>query len=291
MTTTLIHFGLAKTATTYLQKTVFPGSKGVNYLGKPFRGRGRALLHGLSRLAWHPPLDRFLADEAALRDPPPDRRDFTALEAQLRAALSASRLNIWSHEGLLRPTRNWTPLDRPAALDTIRTVFGAAGSRETHALVVLRDTRTLMKSYARHFFHEVAFMDLNQCSPGDLYRLAEGGEADRLDALFWKLWYAYFDFGALVSDLQRSFGADHVHVLNYDRLAQDWGGLQSVVSRIHPAARLRFPEVRVNATADKTRAIPPDVQKHLRMLDALDLVRLYPENDARLREAGAQARA
>ncbi len=284
MTTALIHFGLAKTATTYLQKTVFPQARGVNYLGKPFRTPAKALMQSLRQRHALAPLDRFLKDEPALRSDA--RKDFTRLKQQLRRALSGDALNIWSHEGFLRPTRDGASFRRPLALANLRRVFEAAGSEQVHALLILRETRPLMASYARQFLHELTARGLADAPPEALYavRDAVGGD-EGAAARLWDLWYSYFDFTALMADLEAAFGAEHVHVLNYDRLAQDWTVLRAIVSEIHPAAWLDFPDVRVNDSREKTAAISPPLLRHLEMLDALDLARLYPGNTQHLERA------
>lgn len=291
MTVSLLHLGLAKTGTTYLQRKVFPASAGVNYLGKPFRSSARARLHAVSQLTRSRPLDRFSRDEAALRAHKAGDGDFEALERQLARAHCPGRLNIWSHEGFLRPTRHWLPFDRLTALQNLRAVFAAAGSRETHALIVLRDTRGLMTSYARQFFFEVAFLDFNRCSPEDVARLRSGAGADRLAALFWDIWYSYFDFAALIADARTAFGGDHVHILNHDRLTHDWQSLGALAAALHPGVALAFPPLRVNETARKPTPTGPSLRRHLAALEAVDLSRLYPENAGWLDRAADGTRA
>lgn len=287
MTTTLIHVGLAKTATTYLQKTVFPRAGGVNYLGKPFRSPARAALHYLSRHRWDPPLDRFLKDEASLRSHDPGSAVFPRLQRQLRHALCPQKLNIWSHEGLLRPTRDNGPFVRALALRNLRDAFRAAGSDRPHVLLVLRDTRSLMASYARQFLHELESRGLEDCDPDDLRAARAGTAAPSSAARLWRLWYCYFDFGAVIDDLHDVFGDGRVHVLNYDALAHDWSGLQDVVSGIDPAARLDFPVVRVNESRAKAQDPSPRLARHLKALEGLDLTRLYPDNDRHLDQAAS----
>lgn len=283
MTTSILHFGLAKTATTYLQKSVFQQAGGVTYLGKPFRSRARATLHALSHGQWQPPLDRFLTDEADLRS----RKDvnFLSLRRQLRRALSENQLNVWSHEGLLRPTRDTAPFARDRALHNLRGVFAAAGSDEIHALLILRDTGSLMASYARQFLHEMETHGLQNCDPADLYTARTQGGSGTSAARLWNLWYSYFDFAPLIVDLQHVFGEGRVHVLNYDALAQDWGPLRRVFASIHPTVRLDFPDIRVNASREKAPDPSPRLAQHLQALETLDLARLYPENAAHLARA------
>jgi len=283
MTTTLLHLGLAKTATTYLQKSVFPQARGVNYLGKPFRTPARAVRHALSHREWQPPLDGFLKEEAALRSRETGYVSIT--RRQLRRALSVEDLNVWSHEGFLRPTRDTAPFARERALRNLRDVFAAAGSDRIDALLILRDTRALMASYARQFLHELDSRGLADCDPADLHAARARGGSDTSSSRLWDLWYCYFDFGALISDLHAVFGAGHVHVLNYDVLAQDWGGLQGVVASVHPDARLVFPNIRVNVSHEKPADPSPRLAQHLKMLEALDLSLLYPENASHLARA------
>jgi len=284
MTTTLIHFGLAKTATTYLQKTVFPQARGVNYLGKPFRSPAKALMHAITHRHALAPLDRFLKDEPALRSDA--RGDFAQLTRQVRRALSRDALNIWSHEGFLRPTRDSAPFRRSVALANLRRVFEAAGSEQVHALLILRETRPLMASYARQFLHELTAREPEDAPPGALYALRDAaGRNEDATARLWDLWYSYFDFAALMADLETAFGPGHVHVLNYDQLAQDWAALRATVRAVHHEAWLDFPDVRVNDSREKTAQISAPLQRHLEMLDALDLERLYPGNTQQLKRA------
>lgn len=279
MTTSLIHLGLAKTATTYLQKSVFPQATGVNYLGKPFRSPARAVLRSVAQKRWEPPLNQFLNAEARLRSEEPGGCGFVRLQVQLHRALSPRKLNIWSHEGLLRPTRDDAPLHRVRALQNLRNVFDAAGSSEIHALLVLRGTRRLMMSYARQFLHELEARGLEECDPDALYLARSGAGTGSPAEQLWRLWYSYFDFGALVADLTMVFGASYVHVMNYDDLAEDWANFQAVVSTIHPEAQLHFPDARVNDSLAKPADTTPRFARHMQMIETLDLTRLYPDND------------
>lgn len=278
MTASLIHLGLAKTATTYLQRHVFPQARGVNYLGKPFRASALDRLNALAHFRRSPALGRMHRDEGKLRIRAADPAVFEPLERQLAAALCPRRLNIWSHEGLLRPTRDGLPFDRLEALRNIRSVFAEAGSDNTHALIVLRDTRTLMASYARQFFREVEMLDFDRCSLDDIARLRTGRESNRLAELMWDIWYSYFDFAALIADMRRVFGDEHVHLLSYERLTRDWGELGELISALHSGATLAFPRHKVNETARKPATMSPALISHLRALDTVDLSRLYPEN-------------
>ena len=72
MTTTLLHLGYAKTATTYLQRRVFPTAKGINFLGKPFdleKGRLEAFAQKHLGLRVQPVhrFDPFFEHEDAMR--------------------------------------------------------------------------------------------------------------------------------------------------------------------------------------------------------------------------------
>lgn len=279
MSRALIHFGLAKTATSYLQEEVFPKAQGMHYLGRAFLTPRQAILETLRTGRRHKPLDAFRSQERHIKAPGfAERAGAAELQRQLAAALSPNHLNLWSHEGFLRPTRGLAPLDRPAMLGNMQALFHSAGTTELHVLITLRDTASIMKSYARQFYHEVAYLEFENCTLDDILTLRRTGSSDRFTQLMWRLWYSYFDYAALLRDVYSVFPADHVHIQTYEKMRADWGQLEAVVHNIAPEVRLSFPETRINATADKPTSIPLGLQRHLDDLAQFDVTRLYPEN-------------
>ncbi len=100
MTTTLIHFGLAKTATTYLQKTVFPQARGVNYLGKPFRSPAKALMHAITHR--HPTITRAVTMRVtAIQTKTERKRQDKSVRRAEKRRRRAGMLRVY---GPIRPT-------------------------------------------------------------------------------------------------------------------------------------------------------------------------------------------
>lgn len=283
MTRTLLHFGLAKTATTYLQRRVFPSAKGVNFLGKPFdleqdrleRWAEKYIRYRVQKMHR---FDLFFEFEDVMRCRPYDSVDLGHYEAHLRNILSPGDLNVWSHEGYLRPGRKSSPFDRPVAIDNIRRVFEAAGSDEVHALMVLRDTKTLLRSYAAQFHRDFDYLQIGDVTLEEMLAFREGQSSDRLAGLFWRIWYEYLDYPALIDDLIAGFGAERVHVLVYEDVVRDWGLLQGLLQGIHPGVRCRFPDVRENTTEAKPDNLSGPLRAYIESIEAFDVARLYPGN-------------
>jgi hypothetical protein len=283
-TKTVLHFGLAKTASSYLQRWVFPYSKGVNFLGKPFdmkqawieRWAERYLGYRVQKIHR---FDLFFEFEDMMRCQPYDHMDFSHYEAHLRKNLSNRDLNIWSHEGYLRPGRKSSPFLRKTAIGTIRRVFEAAGCEEVHALIVLRDTRDVLQSYAVQFHRDFNYLRIGDMPLAEVLAYRTGDSKDRLAGLFWRVWYEYFDYAALLQDLTEGFGAEHVHVLCYEDLVKDWALLERILQIIHPDLRCYFPDRRENITELKPATRSAAIQSYLNDLADFDIRQLYPENE------------
>lgn len=285
MTRTLLHFGYAKTATTYLQRHVFPKAAGITYLGKPFdlsKSRLETLAErylGLHVRKVHV-FDPFFEHEDIMRVQNPDRIDLGGLEHHLRHILSDRNLNVWSHEGYLRPGRKSAPLDRRAAIANIRNVFTAAGSDEVKALIVLRDTRKMLASYAVQFHRDFDYLRIGDLSLDDMVAFRNGDRNDSHAALFWRLWYAYLDYKPMILDLVDGLGAENVHVLRYEDMIADWSLLEDLLRSINPGVTCTFPQVHENTTEDKPYAVSAPLQAYLDSIDSFDPRQLYPDNDA-----------
>lgn len=284
MTTALLHFGLAKTATTYLQKEVFPKSEGLQYLGKPFLSAPRSLSASVKSGRWRAPLDRFVTHEAALRRGDLSDERIGIISRQLARALHRDRLNLWSHEGLLRPTRTPDGFDRGATLRNMRRVFERAGCREVHALIMLRDTRKLMASYARQFFKEVEERDIDLALPSQILALQTAKPTDTRMQEMWDIWYRYFDFRSLLADLLDVFGENRVHILRYEAFGCEWTSTEDIFRSLNSSVKMHFPDVRVNDSLAKTARPSRRLEQHLTDLARFDVDALYPEN-ARLLSA------
>jgi len=198
--------------------------------------------------------------------------------------LHPQRLNLWSHEGLLRPTRTSDGLDRRATLRNMRQVFQRAGCREVHALIVLRDTRKLMASYARQFFKEVEARGLDLALPSRFLAIRSAAVDDQNARGGWDMWYRYFDFESLVIDLLEAFGDGRVHILRYEASDSEWTAAKAIFHSLDPSVNMHFPDVRVNDSLDKTMHTSKRLEQHLFDLACFDVDALYPEN-ARLLSA------
>ena len=283
MTRTLLHVGYAKTATTYLQRHVFPKARGITYLGKPYdlgKGRLETFLErrfGLRTERVHP-FDPFFEYEDTMRVAPPGTLDMGGLAAHLRGILSGTDLNVWSHEGYLRPGRKSSALERRHAIANLRDVLVAAGSTEVHALVVLRDTRSMMISHAVQFHRDFDYLRIGDLPLDEVVAFREGRRDDPYAALFWRLWYAYLDYLPMLEDLAWGLGADRVHVLRYEEMTADWGLLEDLLRGLHAGIRCRFPARRENTSDSKPYGLSAPLQAYVDSLQSFDPRRLYPGN-------------
>lgn len=290
MTTTLLHMGYAKTATTYLQRRVFPTADGINFLGKPFdleKGRLEAFAQkhlGLRVQRVHR-FDPFFDHEDVMRVRPYADLDLGGLEHHLRQTLSKTDLNVWSHEGYLRPGRKSSPLDRPVAISNLRQVFEAAGSADVQALIVLRDTKKMLVSHAVQFHRDFDYLRIGDLPLEELVRHRQSGARDRYIDLIWRLWYAYLDYAPMIADLRDGLGADKVHVLRYEDMVADWSLLQDLLQTVHPGVRCRFPEVRENTSEDKPYDVSASLRAYLERLADFDPEPLYPGNYVGIEDA------
>lgn len=287
MTKTLLHFGYAKTATTYLQRHVFPGSDGIRYLGKPFDlEKTKVEAFVAKHLGYHIQkghvFDPFFEDEDVMRVKPYDSLDLGGLEGHLRGVLSDQMLNVWSHEGYLRPGRKNAPLHRKHAIANMRAVFEAAGSTDINALIVLRDTKKMLKSSAVQFHRDFDYLRIGDLSLQEVADFVQGDRRDRFAALLWRVWYEYLDYASMIDDLIEGFGAAHVYVLKYEEMVRDWQLLGDVIEAIHPGVRCHFPDTRENTTQDKPYDVSAPIAAYLQAVEAFDLSQIYPGNGADL---------
>lgn len=281
MTQALIHFGLAKTATTYLQRNVFSVSKNINYLGKPFLGKKEAFLSTLKHVRLEKPTNLFINYEKFLRDAGfVGSTEYRELAQQLRRACHPSKLNVWSHEGLLRPTRRALPFNRIATLRNMKSVFNDAGATDIHVMVVIRSTKSLMGSYAKEFYHDVEHLGLEDVPLEKILDYRLGRIQDRHAELLWRLWYQYFDFKNLLDDLNAEFGKDKVKIFNYDSLSGDWSYLNGYLQSINKNIQCTYPDVKVNETKHKSKSSQPmGLEAHLKELESFELAKIFPINE------------
>lgn len=283
MTRSLLHLGYAKTATTYLQRHVFETSAGINYLGKPFdlsKNRLESLAYKYLKLDGRQihRFDPFFDHEDVMRVRHPDRIDMGGLEHHLRGILSATDLNVWSHEGYLRPGRKSAPLDRRNAIANLRNVFTAAGSDDVQALIVLRDPKKMLASSAVQFHRDFDYLRIGDLSLEEVAAFVRSDQQDRYAALIWRLWYAYLDYKSMIDDLVEALGRDKVHVLRYEDMVADWSLLESLLQSLHPGIRCSFPSVRENTTEDKPYDVSAPILGYLEQLKDFDPRRIYPDN-------------
>ena len=183
MTQTLLHFGYAKTATTYLQRRVFPSAEGINYLGKPFdleKGKAEALIEKYLdfRVQKVHKFDRFFEHEDVMRIQEYHDMDLGGLEAHYGNILSDKQLNVWSHEGYLRPGRKRSPLNRKLAISNIKKLFETAGSDDVKALVVLRDTKKMLTSYSIQFHRDFDYLQVGDLSLEEVAEFRKSGNEE-----------------------------------------------------------------------------------------------------------------
>ena len=157
----VIHLGLPKTGTTYLQNGVYLLSSAINYLGKPFLNMANrhALQARLQRtqetcVRLPPPFDAFGKYETLLRGPAildPANEAIVAIRQQLARAADRHKINLLLHEGYLRPTRvNPLGFDRKVALENLKVMVGDIA--EIDILLTLRGRAPLMNSHTEFFW-------------------------------------------------------------------------------------------------------------------------------------------
>jgi hypothetical protein len=285
MTQTLLHFGYAKTATTYLQRRIFPSATGVNYLGKPFDlelGKMEALVarHTNFRIRKIDRFDPFFNHEDAMRVQDYDEIDLSSLEGHYRNILSDKMLNVWSHEGYLRPGRKSSALDRKRAIANIKTVFETAGSEDVRALIVLRDTQEMLRSFSVQFHRDFDYLRVGDLPLQEVLEFRKQGQGDRYTQLLWRLWYEYLDYQSMVEDLINAFGNSRVYVLKYEDMVRDWGLLEDLMRSIDPGVKCNFPIVRENATEDKSVRLSLGLQAYLASIESCNIEDLFPGNYA-----------
>ncbi|KIN69844.1 hypothetical protein Z946_210 [Sulfitobacter noctilucicola] len=289
MTQTLLHVGYAKTATTYLQRHVFPKSKGINYLGKPFdlsKGRLETFLEkhlGLRCEKVHV-FDPFFEHEDIMRVRPPEEIDLGGLAGHLRGILSERDLNVWSHEGYLRSGRKSAPLDRPHAIANLVNVFKAAGSTDIRALVVLRDTKKMLASYAVQFHRDFDYLRIGDLSLEDVAVFRDSDRTDRYAALIWRVWYEYLDYRLMIENLIAGLGRENVYVLRYEEMIADWSLLEDLLRSIHPGIRGHFPALHENTTQDKPYDVSGPIRDYLDSVRDFDVARIFPDNEGSIKE-------
>ncbi|KIN70145.1 hypothetical protein Z945_3748 [Sulfitobacter noctilucae] len=283
MTRSLLHLGYAKTATTYLQRHVFETSAGINYLGKPFdlsKNRLESFAYKYLKLDGRQihRFDPFFDHEDVMRVRPSHQIDMGGLAHHLRSILSETDLNVWSHEGYLRPGRKSAPLDRKTAIANLRDVFTAAGSEDVQALIVLRDPKKMLASSAVQFHRDFDYLRIGDLSLEEVAAFVNSDRQDRYAALIWRLWYEYLDYKAMIEDLVGELGKGKVHVLRYEDMVADWSLLESLLQSLHPGITCCFPPVRENTTEDKPYDVSAPIQAYLDQLRDFDPRLIYPDN-------------
>jgi hypothetical protein len=283
MTQTLLHFGYAKTATTYLQRRVFPSAKGINYLGKPFdlqKGKIADLFEKYLNLKVQKihRFEPFFEYEDIMRVKNYDDMDLTGLQNHIFNSLSSKKLNLWSHEGYLRPGRKNSPFDRKSAIRNLERVFKAAGSEEVKALIVLRDTKKILKSHAVQFHRDFDYLRIGDLSLKEVIEFRNSNRQDRYAALIWRLWYEYLDYQPLIDDLIEVLGADHVYVLKYEDMVTDWSLLEDLLRSINPLVKCNFSHFLENSTEDKPYELSLPLQAYLDSIETCDPNQIFPDN-------------
>jgi hypothetical protein len=283
MSQILLHFGLAKTATTYLQRYVFPTASSVNYVGKPIAEPPGRVVQFLERTFGMYPtrsdyFNYFYDHEDDLRFKDYNDLNHTNLVERWRHLLSRNELNVWSHEGYIRPGRKSSPLDRNKALANIIRACREAGCTDIRALVVLRETRSMMASYAIQFHRDFNYLQIDDCAFSDLQKYIAGDLDNQFLRLMWRLWYQYFDYTALVNDLDFHFGEQNVSIVKYEELENNWNLVEEILQKQDPEVRCQFPKTRENESKNKSYILSPQILSYLDRLKNVDIENLYPEN-------------
>jgi hypothetical protein len=270
----VLHLGLAKTGTTHLQRSVFPFSPTLRYVGKPHLRRRGVVLNRLRALARREPYvpanDRFFKNEALLRSQQLGSNDamLQNIRSQFESISRADRLNLFSDEGYLRPTRvNPELFDRRIALSNLKQCFPL--NARIDVWVTLRERNSALRSFAVQFWYEVERL---------------GHDADRLindrhdrDSAIWRALYSYFDYASLCHDLAAVFGPAHVHTLNYEAFKADNTVATALLQRIDPRVVLLEKPGRWNVTATNQNAMPPSLENFLERLADIDVNALYAD--------------
>lgn len=123
---TLIHLGMPKTATTFLQMYLFAQHSQVSYLGK-FEGESLFVTPAIKRLA------------KCLRQPRPfhNRRQFPELSRKVDELRASGKLLVFSDEGFTYSGRD----NKRAQAETMRQVFGDA-----KILITIREPLSFMET-------------------------------------------------------------------------------------------------------------------------------------------------
>ena len=279
----VIHLGLPKTSTTYLQNGVYLLSSAINYLGKPFLNMAKrhALQARLQRtqetsVRLPPPFDAFGKYETLLRGPAildPANEAIVAIRQQLARAVDRHKLNLLLHEGYLRPTRvNPLGFDRKVALENLKVMVGDIA--EIDILITLHRRAPLMNSHTEFFWGEFVEQKFHEIPPAVAL-------ADR-DGAAWRIWFEFFDFDRLVEDLHACFGPGHVHVMRYEDFLQNPATFTDVMARIDPTVNFTYPDRKILSSVPKrtlvhltTEAEVAKRARYLAELEACDLDTFY----------------
>lgn len=213
----VLHVGYHKTATTYLQRTVFPAHPEILYLGKPWA------TPELKRLV----LEWQFAPSLQL-DPDVYRTSF-AMQIDKLAA-DSSRLPLISQESL-HSGPNWDGGHVPEMARRIRATFPQA-----RILLTIRNQTSLIESLYKHYVY------LGGTLPFEKY-LHESVHA-RCGLL------AKLEYDRVIALYRSLFGSEHVGVMLHEdlnaRLEEALSGLQHFIGLVQPFDAMRS---RVNVSA------------------------------------------
>lgn len=270
----VLHLGLAKTGTTHLQRSVFPFTPALRFVGKPHLRRRGVLLNRWRALVrgepYVPANDRLFKNEALLRSQLLDPQDSRIhnIRSQFASISRADRLNLFSDEGYLRPTRvNPFAFDRLVALKNLKQCFPSEA--EIDVWVTLRERNSALRSYAVQFWYEIERLG------HDVDRLID----DRYDrsSPVWRALYSYFDYASLRHDLADVFGAVHVHELDYEAFRADNTAATVLLQRIDRRVVLLEKPGRWNVTATNQNAMPQSLERFLERLADIDINAVYAD--------------
>lgn len=227
----VFHIGYPKTATSWLQRGVYPELDGVNYLGRSYykKSRSEKLFNRvLHRLPWKPapvtkliksptPHSQWIQEIGYAADGEYKRDD---IRTTLDAVMQGDKLNVISHEGLCKPYLEEMVANR---------IQDLADGLDVKIVISIRRQPELILSRYTHDFHikrwqyKLAdvldregslFCNYPACQHGRIRCLCEqrGGKVIFLE---------HYNFLRVYNMYAERFGADRVFVLVFERLFED----------------------------------------------------------------------
>ncbi len=227
----IFHIGYPKTASSWLQRGVYPELDGVNYLGRSYYKKSKAekfFNRVLHRLPYKPaPVTKLIKSPtphsqwiqeigyAADGEYAPDQ-----ISAKLHSVMQADQLNTISHEGLCKPYLEEMVADRIRDLTNDLDVKIVISIRRQPQLIFSRYTHDFHIKKWQYKLGDVLdregdlFCNYPACQHGRMRCLCEqrGGKVVFLE---------HYNFLRLFNMYAERFGAERIFVLVFERLFED----------------------------------------------------------------------